>query len=73
MDEAIAIGQEGVRIADPVERGLGLAQEWNLTLLSPPITECLGHVYVLSGRVAEDLLVLLQALKALESIGLNPP
>jgi len=54
-----------------LERGLALASEWNLTLLSPIVGESLGHVYALSGRVAEGLPLLQQAVKAMESIGMT--
>jgi tetratricopeptide (TPR) repeat protein len=52
-----------------LERGLVLARDWNLTLLSPNFTGFLGHVYALSERVPEGLSLLKEALEALESIG----
>ncbi len=52
-----------------LERGRALAQEWNVTLLSPRVTGSLGYAYASSGRVAEGLALLERALKAIESMG----
>jgi class 3 adenylate cyclase len=54
-----------------LERALALSREWNLTILSPRVTGFLGHVYAHSGRVAEGLSLLQQAVKASESIGVG--
>ncbi len=54
-----------------LERSVGVASDWNITLLSPIATESLGHVYALSGRVEEGRALLHQAMKALESVGLT--
>jgi class 3 adenylate cyclase/tetratricopeptide (TPR) repeat protein len=55
--------------AHALERGLALCREWKLTVLSPLVTGPLGYVYALSGRVAEGLTLLYQALEGMESMG----
>jgi len=52
-----------------LERGLAVARDWDVPLVSPIAMESLGYVYALSGRVVEGLPLLRQALKSLESIG----
>ncbi len=54
-----------------LERALALSRDWNLTILSPRVTGFLGQVYAHSGRVAEGLSLLQQAVKASESIGVG--
>jgi tetratricopeptide (TPR) repeat protein len=52
------------------ERGLTVARDWNLAFQSVLATGLLGHMYALSGRVAESLSLLHEALTAMESMGL---
>ena len=51
------------------ERAHTMAREWNLAFVSPVVADLLGHTYALSGRAAEGLPLLQQALSAMESIG----
>jgi class 3 adenylate cyclase/tetratricopeptide (TPR) repeat protein len=57
------------RAAELLERGLVLAREGNLPVLSLMLTGKLGHVYTRSGRVTEGLALLLQALHTREAMG----
>jgi len=52
-----------------LERGLALCREWNLTFFSVAYTGILGYAYALSGRSAEAIPALEQALSAIETIG----
>src|SRR5262249_46529768 len=54
-----------------LERALALSRDWHLTILAPRVTGFLGQVYAHSGRVAEGLSLLQQAVKASESIGVG--
>ncbi|MEE8593261.1 MAG: hypothetical protein V3T03_03955, partial [Candidatus Bipolaricaulota bacterium] len=57
------------RAIDVLEHALSLAREWSLTFMSPFIMGFLGHVYALSGRVAEGTSLLRQAVSGYESMG----
>jgi hypothetical protein len=46
-----------------------MCREWELPVLVPPIRGSLGHVYVLSGRVAEGRRMLAEALGAYRAMG----
>ena len=52
-----------------LERGLALCREWNLTFFSVAYTGILGYAYTLSGRSAESIPALEQALSSIETIG----
>jgi class 3 adenylate cyclase len=52
-----------------LERGLTVAQEWNLPLLVAGNSGSLGHAYSLLGRSTEGLLLMEQALRAFEKMG----
>ncbi len=52
------------------ERAFGLSQERNVPFLAAFTGWRLGHMYAVSGRLAEGLALLEQALTALESMGL---
>ena len=56
---------------DALELAFALVREWNLTFMSPFVMGFLGHVYALSGRVAEGTSLLQQALAEYETIGLG--
>jgi tetratricopeptide (TPR) repeat protein len=53
-----------------LERGLGLAREWNLRFFSALNTGSLGYAYALSGRIAEGIPLLEDAVSALEILRL---
>ena len=53
----------------PLERGVTLSREWNLTLFSVGNTGSLGYAYALSGRVAEGIPLLEHAVSAVEPMG----
>jgi class 3 adenylate cyclase/tetratricopeptide (TPR) repeat protein len=46
-------------------------RDWNITILTPVVMASLGHVYARSGRVAEGVSWLQQALTAYESAGIG--
>ncbi len=48
-----------------------MSRDWNVSILSPLVTGQLGYAYALSGRVAEGLELLDQAMKAQEAIALT--
>jgi hypothetical protein len=50
-----------------LERGLALSREWNLTYFSVAHTGSLGYAYALSGRIAESIPLLEQALSTVET------
>jgi tetratricopeptide (TPR) repeat protein len=52
-----------------LERGQALCREWNLKHLSVAHTGILGHARALSGRVAEGISALEDALSAMEAMG----
>jgi len=52
------------------QHGWGSKSDWKLTLLSPVTMGLLGYVYAMSGRVAEGLPLLHEAISACESLGL---
>jgi class 3 adenylate cyclase/tetratricopeptide (TPR) repeat protein len=52
------------------ERGLALSHEWNLPQLSPMVGDVLGYFYAQSGRVAEGITLLEEALRAMESMAM---
>ena len=52
------------------ERGLALSREWILTQLSPMVGDVLGYFYAQSGRVAEGVTLLEEALRAMESMAM---
>jgi tetratricopeptide (TPR) repeat protein len=56
---------------DALERALALVREWNLTFMSPFVMGFLGHVYALSGRIAEGTSLLQEARSDYESMGLG--
>jgi tetratricopeptide (TPR) repeat protein len=58
-DQAIALA----------ERGLMLCRDWGLTMVSPVLTRIAGRSYALSGRTAEGVTVLRQAVTAHEAAG----
>jgi class 3 adenylate cyclase/tetratricopeptide (TPR) repeat protein len=60
------------RYAVPLlERAAALAREWNLHFLAPTVNEMLGYALAQSGRLAEGLALLEQALEQGESIGFS--
>jgi tetratricopeptide (TPR) repeat protein len=62
-----AVKGEFSRAIDLLERSLALTRDWTLTTVEPLVTEYLGYVSALSGRVTEGLQLLGQALEAFES------
>src|SRR5262249_22240446 len=54
----------------PAERGLALSRERHLPQLLPDISDQLGYAYALSGRTADGLAVLEEALEAMEAMGM---
>ena len=52
-----------------LERGVGLGREWNLIIHSLENTGILGYAYALSGRNAEGIPLLEDALSATETMG----
>jgi class 3 adenylate cyclase/tetratricopeptide (TPR) repeat protein len=54
-----------------LERGLALARDADMTLLSPTVMGWLGYAYALSGRLAEGLSSLREAVAGIESIGIG--
>ncbi len=52
-----------------LERAVAQCREWNITSLIPITMAPLGHVYALSGRIAEGVSCLQQALATYESAG----
>jgi class 3 adenylate cyclase/tetratricopeptide (TPR) repeat protein len=52
-----------------LERGVALSREWNLTYFSVNFMGILGYSYALSGRIAEGIPLLENALSAMETIG----
>ena len=54
---------------ETLEQAYALINEWKLTYLSPFITGFLGHVCALSGRTAEGIALLEQALSQYEALG----
>jgi tetratricopeptide (TPR) repeat protein len=98
LDEGIAVGREGIRIAEeldhayslilacwgPVdahrlkgeldeairltERAVALCRDRGVTVLSPLVGAALGDLYARSGRLAEGVALLEDALRAIESM-----
>jgi tetratricopeptide (TPR) repeat protein len=54
-----------------LEAGLALARDSNMTLLSPTVMGWLGYAYALSGRGAESLSLLREAVAGIESMGIG--
>jgi tetratricopeptide (TPR) repeat protein len=54
-----------------LEQGRTTAREWNLAFWMPILTAQVGHVYALSGRVADGLALLREAVTAHESRGVG--
>jgi hypothetical protein len=54
-----------------LERAVALCREWNITSQTPVVMAALGHAYALSGRSAEGVSCLQQALAIYESIGVG--
>jgi len=54
-----------------LERAVALCREWNITSQTPIAMASLGHVYAWSGRIAEGVSWLQQALTAYESAGIG--
>ncbi len=54
-----------------LERALGLAREWRVSLWSPYLIGSLGHVAVRSGHVTQGLSLLQQALAESDAVGLG--
>jgi class 3 adenylate cyclase/tetratricopeptide (TPR) repeat protein len=52
------------------QRSLALSHDRNLAQLSPEVASLLGHLYALSGRVAEGLELLEEALRAMERMAM---
>jgi tetratricopeptide (TPR) repeat protein len=52
------------------ERSLALSRDRSLDQLSPEVAGLLGHLYALSGRVAEGLSLLEEALRAMERMAM---
>jgi predicted ATPase/class 3 adenylate cyclase len=52
------------------ERSLALSHDRHITQLSPQVADVLGHLYAQSGRVAEGLSLLQEALTGMESMGM---
>jgi tetratricopeptide (TPR) repeat protein len=55
----------------PLEAGVALARDSNMTLLSPTVMGWLGYAYALSGREAEGLSLLHEAVTGIESMGIG--
>jgi class 3 adenylate cyclase/tetratricopeptide (TPR) repeat protein len=53
-----------------IERAFAISHEWNLAQLSPMVGDVLGYFYALSGRVAEGLALLEEALGAMDSMAM---
>jgi class 3 adenylate cyclase/tetratricopeptide (TPR) repeat protein len=56
---------DAIRLA---ERGLAISREWGLTAALLSITGTLGHLYALSGRIAEGLALLHDAFEKTQSL-----
>ncbi len=99
FEQAIAYGEEGLRLADSLnhpysqvfaswmlgrahvirgdldkaarlhERGLALAREWKLTLYSLHHMGSLGYAYALSGRAADGIPLLKDAVTGISAMG----
>jgi tetratricopeptide (TPR) repeat protein len=54
-----------------LERGLALSRDSNMTLLSPTVMGWLGYAYAVSGRGAESLSLLCEAVAGIESMGIG--
>jgi hypothetical protein len=54
-----------------LERAVALCREWNITSHTPVVLAALGHAYAPSGRSAEAVSCLQQALATYESIGVG--
>src|SRR5262249_3607211 len=54
-----------------LERGLALARDSNMTLLLPTVMGWLGYAYAVSGRGAEGLSWLCDAVAGIESMGIG--
>ena len=54
-----------------LERAVAQCREWNITIYTPIAMASLGHVYAWSGRVAEGVSWLQQALAAYECAGIG--
>jgi hypothetical protein len=54
-----------------LERTVAHCREWNITSHTPIAMAALGHVYAWSGRIAEGVSCLQQALTAYESAGIG--
>jgi len=52
-------------------RGLALSRDSNMTLLSPTVMGWLGYAYAVSGRGAESLSLLREAVAGIESMGMG--
>jgi class 3 adenylate cyclase/tetratricopeptide (TPR) repeat protein len=52
------------------ERGFALSHEWSLTQLSPMVGDVLGYFYALSGRIAEGVALLEEALRAMDAMAM---
>ncbi len=61
---------EAVRL---LERGLAVSREWNLTLFVLQHTGALGYAYALSGRAANGITLLENALTAVETMEFGTP
>jgi class 3 adenylate cyclase/tetratricopeptide (TPR) repeat protein len=54
-----------------LDRALALCRDWSMTTYVPVTTAALGHVYSWSGRIAEGICLLQEALTAYESAGIG--
>jgi len=54
-----------------LERGLALSSDSNMTLLSPTVMGWLGYAYAMSGRRAEGLSSLHEAVAGIQSMGIG--
>jgi DNA-binding NtrC family response regulator/tetratricopeptide (TPR) repeat protein len=59
------------RAIRPLERGVALGREWNLTFHWAQNAGILGYAYALAGRSAEGIPLLEHALSALETMGVG--
>jgi tetratricopeptide (TPR) repeat protein len=69
LAHANSVRGELSQAAHLLERAISLCRDWNITLLTPIGMASLGHVYARSGRIAEGLCRLQQALMAYEAAG----
>ena len=67
LELGVGTGKLAIPLA---ERGLALSRDRHLPQLSPEVADQLGHVYALSGHVAEGLPLLEEALTSMEAMAM---